>query len=159
MADRAGNIYIADKDAHGVRKVRPDGTIVTVAGINSAGKGSDAAMVGTQVALNEPNGLFVLSNGAVHILDLQNGKIRRLATNGILTTVVNQGGPIASGRGLWVSEDESVIYYAAGTVVKRWTPSGGLADYSTGYSQLGNITMDPGVAWRSPTEAPTVFIE
>ena len=65
MADRAGNIYIADKDAHGIRKVRPDGTIVTVAGINSAGNGPDAATPGTQVALNEPNGLFVLSNGTV----------------------------------------------------------------------------------------------
>ena len=143
MADRAGNIYIADKDAHGIRKVRSDGTIVTVAGISSLGNGPDAATPGTQVALNEPNGLFVLSNGTVHILDLQNGKIRRLATNGILTTVVTQGSPIASGRGLWVSEDESLIYYAAGTVVKRWRSTDGLSDYSTGYAQLGNIAMDP----------------
>jgi hypothetical protein len=143
MADRAGNIYIADKDAHGIRKVRPDGTIVTVAGVNSAGDGPNTATPGTQVALNEPNGLFVLSNGTVHILDLQNGKIRRLATNGILTTVVTNGSPIASGRGLWVSEDESVIYYASGTVVKRWRFPDGLTDYSTGYSQLGNIAMDP----------------
>jgi streptogramin lyase len=143
MADWAGNLYIADKDAHSIRKVRPDGTIVTVAGINNLGNGPDAATPGTQVALNEPNGLFVLSNGTVHILDLQNGKIRRLATNGMLTTVVAQGSPIASGRGLWVSEDESLIYYAAGTAVKRWRASDGLSDYSTGYSQLGNIAMDP----------------
>jgi hypothetical protein len=65
MADRAGNIYIADKDAHGLRQVRPDGTIVTVAGINRAGNGPDTATLGTQVALNEPNGLWVLSNGTV----------------------------------------------------------------------------------------------
>jgi hypothetical protein len=143
MADLSGNIYIADKDAHGVRRIRPDGTIITVAGINSPGNGPDAATPGTQVALNEPNGLFVLTNGAVHILDLQNGKIRRLSTDGNLATVVTHGGPIPSGRGLWVSEDESLIYYAAGTVVKRWTPSEGLSDYSTGYAQLGNIAMDP----------------
>ncbi len=143
MADRMGNIYIADKDAHGVRKVRPDGTIVTVAGVNSPGDGPNTPTPGTQVALNEPNGLFVLSNGIVHILDLQNGKIRRLDTNGWLTTVVTNGGPIASGRGLWVSEDESAIYYASGTVVRRWRAAEGLTDYSTGYSQLGNIAMDP----------------
>jgi hypothetical protein len=35
MADRAGNIFIADKEAHAVRKVLSDGTIHTVAGINS----------------------------------------------------------------------------------------------------------------------------
>ena len=27
--------------------------------------------------------------------------------------------------------------------MKRWRPSEGLSDYSTGYSQLGNIAMDP----------------
>src|SRR5207248_323180 len=32
MADRAGNIYIADKEAHSIRKVLPDGRIFTVAG-------------------------------------------------------------------------------------------------------------------------------
>ena len=80
--------------------------IVTVACVNSPGNGPDTAFPGTHVALNEPNGLFVLTNGTVFILDLQNGKIRRLATNGLLTTVVTHGGPIASGRGLWVSEHE-----------------------------------------------------
>src|SRR5438445_3474065 len=32
MADRAGNIYLADKDAQAIRKVTPDGNIFTVAG-------------------------------------------------------------------------------------------------------------------------------
>jgi hypothetical protein len=44
---------------------------------------------------------------------------------------------------LWVSEDQSLIYYASGTVVKRWRQADGLTDYSSGYSQLGNLTMDP----------------
>ena len=37
MADQAGNIYIADKAAHAIRKVDPSGIITTVAGTNVAG--------------------------------------------------------------------------------------------------------------------------
>src|ERR1041385_1850921 len=47
VGDPAGNIFIADKDSHAVRKVLTNGTIVTVAGINQAGNGSDELMRGT----------------------------------------------------------------------------------------------------------------
>ena len=73
QADRAGNYYIADKDAHGIRKIRLDGTIITVAGINSPGDGPNTATPGTEVALREPNGLWVRGDGTVYILDLGNG--------------------------------------------------------------------------------------
>jgi len=39
MTGRVGNIYIADKRAHAIRKVKLDGTIVLVAGINISGSG------------------------------------------------------------------------------------------------------------------------
>jgi len=55
IADRVGNYFIADKDAHGVRKVRPDGTIVTVAGINLPGNGPDYATMAPACALNAAN--------------------------------------------------------------------------------------------------------
>jgi hypothetical protein len=143
MADRAGNIYVADKDAHGVRRITPDGMISTVAGVNALGNGPDTPTPGTQVALNEPNGLWVREDGTVYILDLQNAKIRRLNTNGILTTLFTVPGGIASGRGLWVKNDESLFYVASGTVLKRFTPGSGVVDFITGFSQLGNLVVDP----------------
>lgn len=143
MSDSAGNIFIADKDAHAVRKVRPDGTIATVAGTSIAGNGPDMSTRGTLVALNEPNGLWVRSDGTVYILDLQNGKIRRLDTNGFMTLLFAVPGGISSGRGLWVSHDESLAYVCSGTVVKRWTTTNGVTDFSTGYNQLGNLAVDP----------------
>jgi hypothetical protein len=143
MADDAGNIFIADKDAHGVRRVTPDGTISTVAGTSVLGNGPDTETPGNLVALNEPNGLWVRGDGTVYILDLQNGKIRRLGTNGMLTTLFTVPGGIASGRGLWVKDDESLAYVASGTIVKRWTPGGGVVDHATGFSQLGNLAFDP----------------
>jgi hypothetical protein len=143
MADDAGNIFIADKDAHGVRRVTPDGTISTVAGTSVLGNGPDTETPGNLVALNEPNGLSVRGDGTVYILDLQNGKIRRLGTNGMLITMFTVPGGIASGRGLWVKDDESLAYVASGTIVKRWTPGGGVVDHATGFSQLGNLVIDP----------------
>lgn len=143
MADDAGNIYIADKDAHGIRRIAPDGTIATVAGTSVAGNGTDTLTLGTLVALNEPNGLWVRGDGTLYILDLQNGKIRRLDTNGFLSTLFSVPGGIANGRGLWVKDDESLAYVCSGTVIKKWTPGTGVTDYATGFTQLGNIAMTP----------------
>jgi streptogramin lyase len=143
MSDHAGNIFIADKDAHGVRKVRSDGTIVTVAGTSSLGNGPDTSTLGTLVALNEPNGLWVRGDGTVYILDLQNGKIRRLDTNGFTTLLFSVPGGISSGRGLWVSDDEALAYVCSGTAVKRWTTTNGVTNFSTGFNQLGNLAIDP----------------
>ncbi len=143
MADPAGNIYIADKDAHGVRVLRPDGTIHTAAGMNARGDGPDTETNALQCALNEPNGLWVHPNGVVFILDLANGKVRRLATNGTIRTLFAVPGGIVGGRGLWVNNDESLAFVSSGDVVKKWTPDEGVTDFSTGYLQLGNLVIDP----------------
>jgi hypothetical protein len=143
IGDRWGQIYIADKDAHAVRKIRLDGTIATVAGINVAGDGPDAQTNGTQCALNQPNGMWVKRDGTVFILDLGNHKIRRLATNGTIQTLfaVSTADPIQ--RGLWVSEDETLACVTTFTTVKKWELGKGVTDFSTNYAQLGNIAMDP----------------
>lgn len=143
MADGAGNIYIADKDAHAVRKVTPEGAIHTVAGVNAPGNGADQEIYGPEVALWEPNGLWVKRDGTVYILDLVNGKIRRLGTNGACQTLFTVPGGIVAGRGLWVAEDESRAYVASGTVVKRWIADEGVTDFATGFVELGNLAIDP----------------
>ncbi|MCE9615021.1 MAG: hypothetical protein K8T26_12145 [Lentisphaerae bacterium] len=143
MANRAGDLFIVDKEAHAVREVRLDGTIITVVGTNRPGNGPDTPTPGTQVGLNDPNGLWVSGNGMVYVLDLDNGKVRRLGTNGLVSTLFSVPGGIAAGRGLWVDEGETRAYVASRTVVKRWTPAGGVVDYATGFSDLANLTVDP----------------
>ena len=143
MADRAGFIYIADKDSFGIRKILLDGSIITVAGINEAGNGPDDSRPATQVALNGANGLWVRAEGTVFILDTDNGKVRRLDTNGFMRTLFTVPGGILAGRGLWVSDDETRAYLSSLTVVKKWIPGQGVTDFSTGYTQLGNLVVDP----------------
>jgi hypothetical protein len=143
MADDVGNVVIADKDAHAIRKVGLDGTIVTVAGTNEPGDGPDDPTPATEVALNQPNGIWVRGDGVVYILDLLNGKIRKLDTNGLLSTLFTVPGGIPVGRGIWVNADESLAYVCAGTVVKKWTPVEGVTDFASGFVELGNLIVDP----------------
>lgn len=141
MADGAGNIFIADKDAHAVRKVSPGGIITTIAGTGVAGDNGDGQA--TECQLSSPNGIWVMQDGTVYILDLGNNYIRKADSDGNLTTVFKDSSGISLGRGLWVSQSEDLIYYASSSKVKKWTPTGGVVEYSTGYSSLGAVVVDP----------------
>ena len=143
MADMAGNIFIADKNAHAIRKLRPDGILVTVAGTNGPGNAPDERTTGTEAGLSGPNGLWVRGDGTVYILDLDNGKVRVLDTNGLMRTLFSVPGGIIAGRGLWVSDDESLVFFSSLTAVKKWTPSEAVSVYSTGFIELGNLVVDP----------------
>ena len=141
VADSSGNIYIADKDGHAIRKVTPDGVITTVAGTNSAGDNGDGPA--TERQLSSPNGIWVKPDGTFFILDLGNGKIRKVDNDGTLVTIVDDPNGISLGRGLWVSQDEQLIYYVNGTSIKKWTEAQGIVDYATGFSSPGHIIVDP----------------
>jgi sugar lactone lactonase YvrE len=142
MADDAGNIYIADKDSHSILQVTPDGTIHTVAGTHEAGSNGNGPTNGTNLQLNFPNGLWVRGDGTVYILDTDNGKVRRLATNGIITTMFTVSGGIDGGRGLWVRNDESLVYFASLQDLRKWTPGGGVSTLNGSFNELGNIVVD-----------------
>jgi hypothetical protein len=143
QSDGAGNLFIADKDAHAIRKIGLDGTISTVAGMDAPGDDGDDPGPGVERHLNAPNGLHVREDGTVYILDLNNSAIRRLGTDGTLTTLFRDPDRILVGRGLWVSDDESLVYYSSGNEVKRWTPSGGFEVVAVGFSSLGNLVVGP----------------
>ncbi len=141
ISDSKGNIYIADKDAHAVRVIRPSGIIETVAGTNTSGFNGDG--VATQSRLSYPNGIFVTRNDVLFILDLGNDRVRRLNADGTLTTVFIDPQGIETGRGLWVSNDEKVIYYSSKHDLKKWTPAAGVEILASGFKGLGNIAMSP----------------
>ncbi len=148
MADAVGNLYIADKESHAIRKVDLNGVITTVAGVSAdtdtqaLGNGPDSG-VATEVKLSSPNGLFTMPDGTTYILDTGNHKIRKLSPDGQISLILRDPSGVGAGRGLWVSSDESVIFYCTGNVVKRWTPSGGIEVYATGFLDLANIDVDP----------------
>jgi hypothetical protein len=142
MADAAGNVFIVDKDSHSVLKVSRDGRIHTVAGTHVAGDGGTSAAPGTNTPLSFPNGLFVRADGTVYVLDTGNGKVRRLDTNGMMTTLFTVSSGITGGRGLWVNADESLTYFCSGTDLRKREP-GSITTLNNNFKELGNIALAP----------------
>lgn len=147
MADRAGNIYIADKNSHSVLRLETNGTIHTHAGTHVAGYNGDGPMPATRLQLNFPNALWVRGDGTVYVLDTDNGRVRRIDTNGIATTLFEaskKGKSLAGGRMLWVKDDESLAYFGNKKRLKRWTPGGGVETYADGFVELGTFYVESG---------------
>jgi len=145
MADRAGNVYIADKNSHSVLRVSPEGTIFTHAGTHLGGFNGEGPAAATSLQLNLPNGLWVRADGTVYVLDTENGRVRRVSTNGIMATLfltTGNGSSLSGGRGLWVKDDESLAYFCAETRVRCWTPGGGLSTLASGFTELGTLYVE-----------------
>ncbi len=94
--DGAGNLYIADKGNHRIRKVTRSGLISTVAGSGQLGSSGDGGLA-TQAALNQPNGVAVDNAGNLYISDTNNHRIRKGTAAGIITTIAGTGGSGFSG--------------------------------------------------------------
>ncbi len=95
--DGAGNLYIADRNNHRIRKVDAAGAISTVAGDGTNGYGGDGGpAVGAQ--LSNPQGVAVDGAGNLYITDWSNRRIRKVDAAGVISTVAG-GGPYARDRG------------------------------------------------------------
>jgi len=103
--DRAGNLYIADRNNHRIRRLSPDSTISTVAGTGAEGYTGDGGPA-TLATLRFPWGVTVDSQNNLYIADRDNHVIRRVAANGIISTIMGNGrsgfagdnGPAASSQ-------------------------------------------------------------
>ena len=94
--DGLGNVYIADRLNHRVRRVDgTTGTITTVVGSGPAGSlGSFAGDLGlaTSARLNLPSDVAVDGLGNLYVADTGNHRLRRVdTTTGIITTVAGAG--------------------------------------------------------------------
>ena len=87
-----GAFYIADETNHRIRRVGPDGIITTVAGNGTPGYGGDGGPA-TQALLCFPWDVAFGSDGSLYIADSSNHRIRRVAPDGIITTVAGNGTP------------------------------------------------------------------
>jgi len=84
--DSAGNIYIADANDHRIRKIANDGTISTLAGDGLPGFRGDGGPA-SAARLNTPYGIAVDNAGNLYIADLGNNRVRKIGTDGTITTV------------------------------------------------------------------------
>ncbi len=95
--DGTGNLWIADTNSRRVRHVDLGGTITTAAGNGGpfAGDGGPA----TGAILNYPYGVALDGKGNVYLADAYNNRIRKIASNGTISTVAGNGTAGFSGDG------------------------------------------------------------
>ncbi len=121
--DSAGTLYFSDRTNHRIRKITTDGKITTVAGTGTAGfKGDGGPAVSAQ--LKNPRGVAVDSAGTLYVADFENHRIRKITTDGKITTVAGtgvagfggDGGPAAAAQlnaPLLVAVDSAGVLYIA----------------------------------------------
>ena len=96
--DGSGNLFIADRANHRIRRVDPAGTITTIAGTGERGYSGDGGPA-DQARLDSPVGVAVDGAGNLFIADTFNQRIRRVDPAGIITTIAGTGGFGFSGDG------------------------------------------------------------
>src|SRR5665213_1429091 len=102
--DANGNLFIADEVSNRIRKVDTDGIITTVAGNGyGAGTGNGGYSGDGNAAINAelwyPSSVAVDAGGNLFIADSENNRIRKVDTNGVITTVAGKGPSSFSGDG------------------------------------------------------------
>jgi uncharacterized protein (TIGR03437 family) len=163
--DEKGNVYIADTDNYRVRKVDTTGIISTVAGNGNFGFTGDN-VAATQTALASPAAVAVDVAGNIYIADLFNSRIRKVDTQGVITTFAGSGVAGYNGDGgqatqARIDTPEGVavdrlgnVYIAdsASGVVRRVAPSGVITTFA-GTGQDG-FNGDGGQATQARLSSP-----
>jgi sugar lactone lactonase YvrE len=83
--DESGNVYVADSGNSTIRKITSDGEVMTLAG--SARQSGSTDGTGSEARFNYPIGMAVDGNGNVYVTDSGNKTIRKITSNGIVTTI------------------------------------------------------------------------
>jgi hypothetical protein len=148
FGDALGNVFIVDQGSGSILRVSAEGRIYTYAGTHANGFNGDGPAPATTLSLNFPNGGWLGNDGTFYVLDTENGRVRKIATNGLMSTLVTTA-PLGDGRALWVRSDEELIYFGSGpgvganvTTLNKWTREGGLEVVSTSFLNMGNIVGD-----------------
>ena len=164
--DSEGNLYIADRENHRVRKVDPKGYISTFAGIGEAGFSGDEGPA-VKARLNLPSGVVVDKKGNLYISDRSIDRIRVVDKKGVIRTYAGSGvagfqgdaGPALKAqldKPFGIALDETKNLYIAdrnNNRVRKVSPDGIITTVAGdgGFFFMG----DNGPAYRASVAAPT----
>ncbi|QCX40256.1 T9SS type A sorting domain-containing protein [Aureibaculum algae] len=104
--DASGNIYISDWQNHKIKKVTTNGVINTIAGTGTYGFSGDGGLA-TLAELKSPSGITIDATGNIYFSDRNNYRVRKIDTNGIITTIAGKGGfqPFSGDGGLAIDAE------------------------------------------------------
>ncbi len=125
--DDLGVVYVADTYNDRIRRIGRDGVVTTIAG---GAKPGYADGVGAAASFDTPSALAVTTNGTLYVADTGNNAIRRVASDGTVSTIAapaegERRAPLRRPVGLALTRD-GYLYIAAssGGRILQLTPQG-----------------------------------
>ena len=97
VSDDAGALYVVSANQNRVYRIGPDGALTIVAGSSYGFGGDGGPAVNARFA--SPSGLARDSDGDLYIADTYNNRIRKVSTDGVITTIAGTGAAGFSGDG------------------------------------------------------------
>lgn len=129
------NVYVADFGNHTIRKITPSGKVSTLAG--SALSSGNADGTAAAARFDNPYGVAVDANGTVWVADTDNHELRRIAANGVVTTVAGVSGTPGNVDG---SSTSSRFFYPQGVTV---APDGSIFVVDTYNQNIRRAALTP----------------
>lgn len=98
LVETDGSLIVVVRNQNRVRKISPSGNITTIAGSNVAASTGDNGPA-TTATLNQPLGLARDGSGGFLVAELAGNRVRKIAANGTITTIIGNGTPANTGDG------------------------------------------------------------
>ncbi len=166
-ADRQGNILIVD--AQTVRKLSPNGTVTTLAGVNGPEASVDGA--GDAARFGRIVGITVDDAGNAFVAELYSGLIRKITPAGVVTTIAGNRSVFtpADGTGSGASfgavtditiDAANIVYVSEST--SRFGPNAPVRNVIRRVTQAGVVTTiagTPGTAGVALGSLPASFFD
>lgn len=80
--DRAGVVYVADKNNHAIRKIGNNGTVLTIAGSGGTGNAQNVKASKYIDSFSSPTSITVDLSGNLYVVDTGNNQIKKITPNG-----------------------------------------------------------------------------
>jgi hypothetical protein len=97
-ADVEGNVYVADRANHAIRKITSGGVVTTLAGSTAGSTGSSDG-AGTSAQFWSPRSVAVDDRGTLYVADTANHTIRMITSGGEVSTLAGTAGSLGSTDG------------------------------------------------------------
>ncbi|PTQ99756.1 gliding motility-associated-like protein [Mucilaginibacter yixingensis] len=139
VADKAGNVYVADYDANIIYMISPAGAVSVFAGKNTGGFANGYR---TSALFSMPDALAIDTDGNIYVADYGNNQIRKIDVSGNVTTLagsVTSGNVDGAGtaarfenpRGLTIDKDGNIfVADQTNNLIRKITTAGVVSTYA-----------------------------